>query len=114
MLSIFNTKSPIHDGAVIIKNGKIQAASCVLPVSTEIEVKHLGNYAYEYKGLYIELRPDTIFTDNTPPEMDFAIFEDEEDMNTDYELNIGTGYAAMTPYYRYWEAVMLYCDKLLK
>ena len=79
-----------------------------------VEVKHLGNYAYEYKGLYIELRPDTIFTDNTPPEMDFAIFEDEEDMNTDYELNIGTGYAAMTPYYRYWEAVMLYCDKLLK
>lgn len=42
LLSIFNTKSPIHDGAVIIKNGKIQAASCVLPVSTEIEVKHLG------------------------------------------------------------------------
>lgn len=79
-----------------------------------VEVKHLGDYAYEYKGLYIELRPDTIFTDNTPPEMDFAVFEDEEDMNIDYELNIGTGYAAMTPYYRYWEAVMLYCDKYLE
>ena len=79
-----------------------------------VEVKHLGNYAYEYKGLYIELRPDTIFTDNTPPEMDFAVFENEEDMDIDYELNIGTDYAAMTPYYRYWEAVMLYCDKLLK
>lgn len=42
LLSIFNTKAPIHDGAVIVKNGRVQAASCVLPISTEIEVKHLG------------------------------------------------------------------------
>ena len=42
LLSIFNTKAPIHDGAVIIKNEKIEAAGCVLPISTEIEVKHLG------------------------------------------------------------------------
>jgi diadenylate cyclase len=42
LLSIFNTKAPIHDGAIIIKNGRIKAASCVLPISTEIEVKHLG------------------------------------------------------------------------
>ena len=31
--SIFNKESPLHDGAVIINNGKIQAASCILPVS---------------------------------------------------------------------------------
>lgn len=31
--SIFNKESPLHDGAVIINEGKIQAASCVLPVS---------------------------------------------------------------------------------
>jgi len=31
--SIFNKESPIHDGAVIITHNKIQAASCVLPVS---------------------------------------------------------------------------------
>ena len=42
LLSIFNTKAPIHDGAVIIKDEKIEAAGCVLPISTEIEVKHLG------------------------------------------------------------------------
>lgn len=42
LLSIFNTKAPIHDGAVIVKNGRLQAASCVLPISTDIEVKHLG------------------------------------------------------------------------
>lgn len=42
LLSIFNTKAPIHDGAVIIKDEKLQSAGCVLPISTEIEVKHLG------------------------------------------------------------------------
>ena len=42
LLSIFNTKAPIHDGAVIIKDERIEAAGCVLPISTEIEVKHLG------------------------------------------------------------------------
>lgn len=33
ILSIFNKESPLHDGAVIIKDAKIIAASCVLPVS---------------------------------------------------------------------------------
>ncbi len=31
--SIFNKKSPLHDGAVIIANEQIKAANCVLPVS---------------------------------------------------------------------------------
>jgi len=29
--SIFNKKSPLHDGAVLIKAGRILAASCILP-----------------------------------------------------------------------------------
>jgi uncharacterized protein (TIGR00159 family) len=33
LLSIFNKNSPLHDGAVLIKEGKIKAAGCVLPVS---------------------------------------------------------------------------------
>ncbi len=31
--SIFNKESPLHDGAVIIANGKIRSASCILPIS---------------------------------------------------------------------------------
>lgn len=31
--SIFNKYSPLHDGAVLISNGLIRSASCVLPVS---------------------------------------------------------------------------------
>jgi len=35
LISIFNHKSPLHDGAVIIRNGKIAAAQCILPISRE-------------------------------------------------------------------------------
>lgn len=33
LLSIFFKNSPLHDGAVIVHNGKIKAARCILPVS---------------------------------------------------------------------------------
>lgn len=33
LLSIFNKNSPLHDGAVLIKDNIVLAASCVLPVS---------------------------------------------------------------------------------
>ncbi|MCK5369026.1 MAG: diadenylate cyclase CdaA [Cyclobacteriaceae bacterium] len=33
LISIFNKNSPLHDGAVIISNGRIAAARCILPVS---------------------------------------------------------------------------------
>ncbi len=44
ILSIFNTKSPLHDGAIIIDNQNIIAARCVLPLShtTKYETKNLG------------------------------------------------------------------------
>ena len=32
-MAIFNKNSPLHDGAVIIHNGRISAARCILPVS---------------------------------------------------------------------------------
>ena len=34
IISIFNKESPLHDGAVIIHDGTIVAAGCVLPLST--------------------------------------------------------------------------------
>lgn len=44
LLSIFNTKSPLHDGAVIIDNQMVAAARCVLPLSqvTKYKGKNLG------------------------------------------------------------------------
>lgn len=42
--SIFFNKSPMHDGAVIIRNGRLYAAGCFLPISTQEDiVKELGS-----------------------------------------------------------------------
>ena len=41
--SVFSPKTPLHDGAVIIQNDKIQAAGCFLPLSQETDLpKELG------------------------------------------------------------------------
>lgn len=44
IISIFNPKSPLHDGAVVFKNERIEAARCLLPLSEpeKIRNKNLG------------------------------------------------------------------------
>ncbi len=41
IFSIFNTKSPLHDGAVIIQNARLIAAGCVLPLSHEPDISKI-------------------------------------------------------------------------
>lgn len=41
LLSIFNPRSPLHDGAVIIKDRVIEAARCTLPLS---QTMRIGDY----------------------------------------------------------------------
>lgn len=38
LLAIFNQYSPLHDGAVLISDGRIRAARCILPVSDDAEL----------------------------------------------------------------------------
>jgi diadenylate cyclase len=38
LVSIFLPSSPIHDGAVIIRRGRIVAAGCFFPLATEVEL----------------------------------------------------------------------------
>ena len=41
--NIFFKNSPLHDGALIVQNGRLKAASCILPVSHEVNIpKKLG------------------------------------------------------------------------
>ncbi|MDZ4713606.1 MAG: diadenylate cyclase CdaA [bacterium] len=44
LISLFNPKAPLHDGAVIFKNDRIEAARCLLPLSEpeKIRNKNLG------------------------------------------------------------------------
>ena len=38
LISLFNTKAPLHDGAVIIREGRIAAAGCILPLSQRNDI----------------------------------------------------------------------------
>ncbi len=38
LISIFNKNSPLHDGAVIVRNGRIRAARCILPVTDKTDL----------------------------------------------------------------------------
>lgn len=43
LLCLFNTHGPLHDGAVIIQDGRLAAAACLLPLSTDEEIsRHFG------------------------------------------------------------------------
>ena len=50
--NIFVNKSPLHDGAVIIRDGRIAAAGCVLPVSDDPNISSdLGTRHRAAKGI---------------------------------------------------------------
>ena len=38
IISIFQPTSPLHDGAVIIQEGRLAAAGCLLPLDTDMEI----------------------------------------------------------------------------
>lgn len=43
IVSLFNPRSPLHDGAIIIQNELIEAAQCILPLSQNPDIeRHLG------------------------------------------------------------------------
>ncbi len=50
ILSIFRKNSPLHDGAAIIKNGKIYKASVVLPLSTNPDID--PNFGTRHRAAY--------------------------------------------------------------
>jgi diadenylate cyclase len=57
LLSIFHPSSPLHDGAVIIRNGKIASSGCILPVAREI-IPGVGTR--HHAGLSISNKSDAI------------------------------------------------------
>ena len=42
LLSIFNSASPIHDGAVVVRRGRVFRAGCILPLSEKELSKSMG------------------------------------------------------------------------
>jgi len=42
LLSIFENKAPMHDGAVLIRQNRVRAAACILPLTAENIARELG------------------------------------------------------------------------
>jgi len=42
LISIFFPKTPLHDGAVILREGRILAAGAILPIANKVPLKQLG------------------------------------------------------------------------
>lgn len=61
---------------------------------------------FKYKDYFIELRPETMTDENEGTlEMDFAVFENENDLNTDYNLNVYSEYWDILDTEKYWSFV---------
>ena len=42
LVSVFQSESPLHDGAVIIQENRVAAASCFLPLTVNAQITNLG------------------------------------------------------------------------
>jgi diadenylate cyclase len=48
IIAIFQFDGPLHDGAIVIQNGRIVAASCVLPLSEQQEIR--GSFGTRHRA----------------------------------------------------------------
>ncbi len=84
LINIFEHNTPLHDGAVIIRDNRIVAATCYLPLSDNLGLnKSLGTR--HRAGVGVSEVSDS-----------FTIIVSEETGNVSYTLN-GKLYAAVTP-----------------
>jgi diadenylate cyclase len=60
LLSIFNPRSPLHDGAVIVNDRIIEAARCTLPLSSTTRVGELALGTRHRAGLGITEQTDAV------------------------------------------------------
>lgn len=60
LLSIFNPRSPLHDGAVIVNDRIIEAARCTLPLSSTTRIGELALGTRHRAGLGITEQTDAI------------------------------------------------------
>ncbi|MBW1660009.1 MAG: TIGR00159 family protein [Deltaproteobacteria bacterium] len=74
LVSIFNKESPIHDGAVIISEGRIAAAACFLPLTQDPTLeKELGTRHRAAIGLTEENDSVAIVVSEETGKVSFAI-----------------------------------------
>jgi len=59
IISVFQPTSPLHDGALIIQEGRIAAAGCLLPLDTDMEVSSVFGTRHRC-GLSLSSQTDAV------------------------------------------------------
>jgi len=76
LISIFNPKSPLHDGAVVINNNTIEAARCLLPLSESNFVRNLKIGTRHRAGLGVTEVSDAVTVIVSEERSSISIAED--------------------------------------
>ncbi len=73
LLSVFNTGSPIHDGAVVVQGSRAVAAGCLLPLSAEPAAQELGTRHRAALGLAEEVDAAVVVVSEERGEISVAL-----------------------------------------
>lgn len=73
LLALFHPGAPMHDGAVVVQNGRISAARCVLPLSQSPDANDLGTRHRAALGLAEELDAAVVVVSEERGEISLAI-----------------------------------------
>jgi diadenylate cyclase len=89
IVSVFNPRSPLHDGAVVIENDVIEAAKCILPLSRHPRAEELWGTRHR-AALGMSEESDALVIAISEETGAITVFENEEiDQVSDYESLIG-------------------------
>lgn len=85
IVSIFNPRSPLHDGAIVIQNEIIEAAQCILPLSQNPNIEsHLGTRHRAALGLSEETDALIIVVSEETGKISIAL---KGQLQTDFDHN---------------------------
>lgn len=73
LLALFNTGSPLHDGAVVVRGSRVAAAGCILPLSDEPAARQLGTRHRAALGLAEELDAAVVVVSEERGEISVAL-----------------------------------------
>ena len=77
LVSIFNPRSPLHDGAVVIQNDQIEAAKCILPLSRDPKSEELWGTRHR-AALGLSEESDALIIAVSEESGSISVFENEE------------------------------------
>jgi diadenylate cyclase len=73
LLALFNTGSPLHDGAVVVRGSRVAAAGCILPLSDEAAARQLGTRHRAALGLAEEVDAAVVVVSEERGEISVAL-----------------------------------------